>query len=138
MEKRSKRMRDFTGKHEAAEIDRAGRSVATPCMDGHHQNWHASTRMITMHAMQSRSLAMASLTIRNIDDELKQRLRLQAARHGASMEQEVRDILRRAIEAPQDGSSFAQKIQQRFAGLNAENLPIPPRRAARVPKAPTR
>lgn len=77
---------------------------------------------------------MASLTIRNLDDELKQRLRLQAARHGASMEQEARDILRRAIEARPDGVGFAQKIHQRFEGLNAEDLSIPPRRAARLPK----
>lgn len=79
---------------------------------------------------------MASLTIRNFDDDLKQRLRLQAARHGASMEQEVRDILRRAVEAPTGGAEFAEKIRQRFAGLDAEALPIPARRAARVPKLP--
>lgn len=79
---------------------------------------------------------MASLTIRNFDDELKQRLRLQAARHGASMEQEARDILRRAIQAQPDGVGFAQKIHQRFAGLHAEELPIPQRRAARLPKPP--
>ena len=79
---------------------------------------------------------MASLTIRNFDDELKQRLRLQAARHGASMEQEVRDILRRAVQPQADGVGFAQKIHQRFTGLNAEDLPIPLRRAARLPKTP--
>ena len=75
---------------------------------------------------------MASLTIRNFDDELKHRLRLQAASHGASMEQEVRDILRRAVQPQPDGVSFAQKIRERFAALNANELPIPPRRAARV------
>lgn len=37
---------------------------------------------------------MAILTIRNIDDALKARLRLCAARHGRSMEEEVRQILR--------------------------------------------
>lgn len=79
---------------------------------------------------------MASLTIRNVDDELKMRLRLQAARHGTSMEQEARDILRRAVQAQADGVGFAQKIHQRFAGLNAEELPIPQRRAARLPKLP--
>ena len=39
---------------------------------------------------------MSTLTVRNIDDDLKQRLRLEAARHGHSMEEEVRRILRRA------------------------------------------
>ena len=36
---------------------------------------------------------MASITIRNLDDDLKKRLRIQAAEHGRSMEEEVREIL---------------------------------------------
>jgi len=45
---------------------------------------------------------MASLTVRQLDDRLKQRLRLRAARHGRSVEDEVRSILRAAAqeEAP--------------------------------------
>ena len=43
---------------------------------------------------------MASITIRNFDDELKQLLRVRAAKHGNSMEQEARDILRTALEKP--------------------------------------
>lgn len=39
---------------------------------------------------------MASLTVRQIDDALKQQLRLRAARHGRSVEDEVRTILREA------------------------------------------
>jgi plasmid stability protein len=39
---------------------------------------------------------MATLTIRNIDDETKRLLRLRAARHEHSMEEEVRQILRSA------------------------------------------
>ncbi|MEA2988651.1 MAG: phosphopantothenoylcysteine decarboxylase / phosphopantothenate---cysteine ligase, partial [Alphaproteobacteria bacterium] len=39
---------------------------------------------------------MASITIRQLDEELKQRLRLRAAAHGRSMEDEVRTILRGA------------------------------------------
>ena len=79
---------------------------------------------------------MASLTIRKFDDELKTLLRLQAAHHGCSMEQEARDILRRAVQAQPSGTGFAQKIHQRFAKLNVEELPIPKRRAARLPVAP--
>ena len=40
---------------------------------------------------------MASITIRNLDDSLKHRLRVQAAEHGRSMEEEAREILRRAV-----------------------------------------
>lgn len=79
---------------------------------------------------------MASLTIRNFDDQLKTLLRLQAVRHGCSMEQEARDILRRAVQAQSAGVGFAKKISQRFAGLNADELPIPKRRATRLPVVP--
>jgi len=64
---------------------------------------------------------MASLTIRNVDDELKSLLRQQAARHGCSMEQEVREILRRAVQTQPAGAGFAQRIQRRFAGLDADD-----------------
>src|ERR1700716_1966018 len=40
---------------------------------------------------------MASMTIRDIYEKLKSRLRIQAARHGRSMEDEARDILRSAL-----------------------------------------
>ncbi len=42
---------------------------------------------------------MASLTVRQLDDKLKKLLRLRAARHGRSMEDEVRVILRQAAAA---------------------------------------
>lgn len=76
---------------------------------------------------------MASLTIRNFDDELKALLRLQAARHGCSMEQEVRDILRRVVTSNIPASGFAQRIHLRFAAQDVDELPIPKRRAARLP-----
>jgi len=40
---------------------------------------------------------MASITIRNIDDQLKERLRVRAAERGRSMEEEARVILRQAV-----------------------------------------
>ena len=76
---------------------------------------------------------MTSLTIRNIDDALKSSLRMQAARHGHSMEQEVREILRRAVQPASTNTDFAQRIQKRFAGLGVEELPIPKRRGSRPP-----
>lgn len=76
---------------------------------------------------------MAALTIRNIDEEIKTRLRMQAAQHGCSMEQEVREILQRAVSLKRDQASFAQKIQQHFAGLDVDELPIPKRQLTRTP-----
>lgn len=79
---------------------------------------------------------MASLTIRNLDEQLKTLLRLQAARHGWSMEQEAREILSRAVQVQPAGVGFAEKIHQRFAAMQLEELPVPKRRAARLPKLP--
>ena len=76
---------------------------------------------------------MASLTIRNFDDELKTLLRLRAAQRGCSMEQEARDILRRAVQHPAANVNFAQRVNQRFAKFGLEELPVPKRRTARIP-----
>jgi plasmid stability protein len=79
---------------------------------------------------------MASLTIRNLDDELKSMLRFQAARHGCSMEQEARDILNQALKSEPDAKGFAERIHQRFAQLDADDLSLPKRRPARLPDTP--
>ena len=53
---------------------------------------------------------MASITIRNLEDDTKHRMKLRAAQHGRSMEEEARDILRRATareDAPSYGSARA-------------------------------
>ena len=47
---------------------------------------------------------MASLTVRQLDDRLKKRLRLRAARAGRSMEDEIRTILRDAVEDTGDAA----------------------------------
>ena len=44
---------------------------------------------------------MASLSVRKIDDAVYERLRLRAARHGVSMEEEARRIIRRAVAVPE-------------------------------------
>ena len=71
---------------------------------------------------------MASLTIRNLDDDLETALRLRAARHGRSMEEEARQILRLAVGPAAQGGGLAERIGRRFAGLDAEDLSIPARR----------
>lgn len=52
---------------------------------------------------------MASLTIRNLDDNLKIQLRLRAAQHGTSMEAEVRTILYQSLSSASSGKSFADR-----------------------------
>lgn len=46
---------------------------------------------------------MASLTIRNLDDGVKRKLRLRAAEHGWSMEEEARTIIRASVDPETDG-----------------------------------
>jgi plasmid stability protein len=75
---------------------------------------------------------MSSITIRNLDDQLKASLRLRAARHGLSMEQEVRNILQTTLAADAESSSgldFALRINQRFKGLGADEIVLPERKA---------
>lgn len=75
---------------------------------------------------------MSSITIRNLDDSIKAGLRLRAARHGCSMEQEVRNILQQALTpdtpSPQ---SFAELVNHRFKNLDAKDLPVPARQTGR-------
>ena len=78
--------------------------------------------------------SMSSLTVRNLDESVKNSLRLRAARHGWSMEQEVRQILQKIV-APEQAAqvSFAERINSRFSGLQAESLLLPERQIARTP-----
>jgi len=57
---------------------------------------------------------MATLTIRNLDEGTKAQLRIQAARHGRSMEEEARTILREAIEASQPSAATKQGLGSRI------------------------
>jgi plasmid stability protein len=74
---------------------------------------------------------MPSLTIRNLDDATKQKLRIQAARHGVSMEEEVRRILKEALRPSETPSELGQRLRDRFAGLAAEEFVVPARHVPR-------
>lgn len=67
---------------------------------------------------------MASITIRNLDDTLKLRLRVRAATHNRSMEDEARDILRNALNAETVvASDIGSAIHALFAPLGGLELP---------------
>lgn len=71
---------------------------------------------------------MGTLTVRNLDDALKARLRVRAAEHGQSMEAEARAILRSAlIEDGAPDTRLGSRIHARFAGLGAGDLQLPAR-----------
>ncbi len=70
---------------------------------------------------------MATLTIRNFDDDLKSRLRIEAALHQRSMEEEVRVILRHALTKQSNQDGFGQRIHRRFSALDVAELELPSR-----------
>lgn len=73
---------------------------------------------------------MASITIRNIDDELKERLRVRAAHNGHSMEEEARIILRRAIHGI-TGPELLNLSSQLFGEEQGAELDLPSRSSDR-------
>jgi plasmid stability protein len=76
---------------------------------------------------------MASLTIRNIDESIKETLRLSAARHGRSMEEEVRQILRQSLLRERSSPGLGSRIAQRFASVGGMDLPDVTRSIPRPP-----
>jgi plasmid stability protein len=89
-----------------------------------------------MHALQSlpEDSPMASMTIRNLDDDLKTLLRLRAARHGQSMEEEARSILRGALRADAlSGQALVDSIRAMVTPHGGIELELPPRELQRDP-----
>lgn len=77
---------------------------------------------------------MATLTIRNVDTAVKEKLRVRAARNGRSMEAELRAIVADAIGAtPQSELDLAEAIRRRFAPFGGVELELPPRLPDREP-----
>ena len=77
---------------------------------------------------------MASITIRNLDGDVRTRLRVRAAEHSRSMEEEVRIILREAVtdrsSVPRNLADFTREC---FAPLGGVELEFPPRGPMREP-----
>jgi len=78
---------------------------------------------------------MASITIRRLDEGLKARLRVRAARHGRSMEEEARHILKAGLAEAARGPNLAEAIRRRVAPLGGVELQIPARQRVRRPPA---
>lgn len=85
---------------------------------------------------------MATITVRNLDEGLKRRLRIRAAENGRSMEQEVREILSDVLgEQPpaptEELEDLGAAIRKHFAAVHAEfgdvELELPSREPMREP-----
>jgi plasmid stability protein len=70
---------------------------------------------------------MATLMIRDLDEAVKARLRVRAARHGRSMEAEARAILGAAVAEPAAHRGLGSRIRRRFADIDNVDIVIPPR-----------
>ena len=80
---------------------------------------------------------MASITIRNLDETVKAKLRRRAAKHQRSMEDEARNILRAALaESGNSPSNIAAAIRRRFQPLGGVELRLPAREPMREPPKP--
>ena len=76
---------------------------------------------------------MTSLTIRKLDPAVKERLRLRAARHGRSTEEEARRILSQTCEPEKTPRNAFEALKQLFGGLGGIDLDLPDREPGRPP-----
>ncbi|WP_030439228.1 FitA-like ribbon-helix-helix domain-containing protein [Actinoplanes subtropicus] len=81
---------------------------------------------------------MAALSIRDLDDSVREKLRRRAARNGRSMEAEIRAILTDAVTDDAPRSDLFSALTERFARLGGVDLEPParhtPPRAADLPE----
>jgi plasmid stability protein len=71
--------------------------------------------------------AMASLVIRDLDDDVKTKLRIRAAENGRSMEAEARAILTAAVAATRPARGLGSYIRNQVSELGGVDLEVPPR-----------
>ena len=77
---------------------------------------------------------MASITVRNLEEDLKRRLRIRAARNGNSMEQEARNILKAALQREHlTGADLVKALRTAVEPLGGVDLELPPRGPMREP-----
>jgi plasmid stability protein len=67
---------------------------------------------------------MAAVSIRNLDDDVRDRLRVRAARRGHSMEAEIRSILTEAVRERTQAPGLAQALLSRFGALDGADLEL--------------
>jgi plasmid stability protein len=77
---------------------------------------------------------MAAVSIRDLDDDVKDRLRIRAARNGRSMEAEIRAILTAAVSEPDRSRGLLSELLDRFGEIGGVELDLPAR--SNVVRAP--
>jgi antitoxin FitA len=81
---------------------------------------------------------MASITIRNLEDSTKRKLKIRAAQNGHSMEQEAREILKSVLrqtpQKPKTGADLAKQIRAIWEPLGGVELEPPTREPMQDPE----
>lgn len=72
-------------------------------------------------------VVVAAVSIRDLDDDVRERLRVRAARRGRSMEAEMRAILTDAVSEPSSSEGLFTALLDRFAELGGVELTLPAR-----------
>jgi plasmid stability protein len=72
-------------------------------------------------------IVMAAVSIRGLDEDVKRRLRVRAARHGRSMESEIRAILTEAVNEPSESEGLMTAILDRFGAVGGVDVDLPAR-----------
>jgi plasmid stability protein len=82
-------------------------------------------------------IAMTSIIIPNVDDDLEQRLKIRAAEHGRSIEAEARAILRLALGGSESEAATTNNLGDSIRAIvepvGGIELNIPPRKKMREP-----
>lgn len=87
--------------------------------------------LLSLKAMPTMQ-AMAALTIRKLDEDVKTRLRVRAAQNGRSMEEEARVILAGVLGEPRNtGADLVASIRAKFGPLGGVDLELPSRESSR-------
>jgi antitoxin FitA len=74
-------------------------------------------------------VVVAAVSIRGLDERVKERIRVRAARHGRSMEAEMRAILSDAVSVPEEDRGLFGALLDRFGTLGGIDLEVPVRSA---------
>lgn len=70
---------------------------------------------------------MAAVSVRDLDERVKERLRVRAAEHGRSMEAEIRAILSDAVSDSWQRPGMGQALLSRFAAVGGVEVELPTR-----------
>jgi plasmid stability protein len=112
-------------------------ATQTPAAGGSRITVSSEYNAIIDGTLLTRRFQVVSITIRNLDQKTKTRLRVRAAHRNRSMEDEARTILRQVLaeEIPTRGN-LAQAIGLRFRGLDVSDFRLPAREPMREPPRP--